>query len=367
MINIVTGMHLNKSASIVTALKQHLPVNSFDDNYRLLRFVEILFASTCLLFSAPLFLVLAIAIPLLDGGDIFFRAARMGKNRRLFYMWKFRTLKVGSDRKTAGQVLALQQQLETPIGRFLRETRLDEIPQFINVIKGEMGVFGPRPVRPEVYEAQCRMITGYDKRFMVRPGLLGYSQLFTPHNTPKRMRSLLDNRFLSRSHSFINTFSLVIISFMMLGGLALKKLVLGGRRILTQYFYCGHTHNQRVLQRIYPKGVSVSLVDSQNLSASNKDQWILEDINEDFLSLYSQIDPGEAACLFRLAITGTEGEEARRVKCKSAYLEGRVAKRRKIRSDEGLVIGYELLLNYQAVSPFNRYLIDKYYIGKSIL
>ncbi len=174
---------------------------------------EKLMALTLLLILSPLFIILPILIKLQDGGPVFFLSKRMGKDQKVFNMIKFRTLIQGAEQKTGGQVLTRHHRLELPVGKFLRDTRLDEIPQLINVLTGDMTFFGPRPERPAVYEEQCKLIPGYEKRFEVKPGLLGFSQLYTPHGTPKRLRAMVDNIYVRRSHDFL--FEIVIVFYSM--------------------------------------------------------------------------------------------------------------------------------------------------------
>ena len=104
-------------------------------------------------------------------------------------MYKFRTLPVGAQKKIGSKLLSFRHCKLPFFSKFLRDTRLDELPQLFNIMKGEMDFLGPRPLRPEIYDHMCKGITNYDLRFNVRPGLVGYSQLFTPHSSPKRIRA----------------------------------------------------------------------------------------------------------------------------------------------------------------------------------
>lgn len=154
-----------------------------------------------LVFSFPIFIFVPIIIRLQDGGPAFYAGTRLGRNKQEFTMYKFRTLAVDAEQQIGASLVSTSSlKLETPIGKFLRDTRLDELPQLFNVLKGDMDIIGPRPERRAVYEEVCKNIPWYDKRFAVKPGVIGYSQLFTPHSASKKTRALIDNFYVKRSH-----------------------------------------------------------------------------------------------------------------------------------------------------------------------
>ena len=95
--------------------------------------------------------------------------------------------------RSSGSVLPADSGIETPLGAFLRETRLDELPQLVNVVLGHMNICGPRPVRPEMAAIQRTRIAGYDLRFRVRPGLIGHTQAYMHHGTSKALRARYNN------------------------------------------------------------------------------------------------------------------------------------------------------------------------------
>lgn len=146
-------------------------------------------------------MIIPLLIKLTGPGPVFYRGVRLGLNKRPYVMYKFRTLHPDAQQIIGASLVTERHKLVTPIGDFLRETRLDELPQLINVLKGDMNLVGPRPERPEIYEYICKSIPGYDKRFEVRPGVIGYAQLFTPHNSPKRLRSMIDRNYHTRKRT----------------------------------------------------------------------------------------------------------------------------------------------------------------------
>lgn len=204
-----------------------LPARTHSIAYQLLdRALNLLIAFGLLLLTSPLFLLIPLLIKLDDpSGPILYRGERLGRHKKPFTILKFRSLKttaastLGNDLVTAGHNAA------TRIGRFLRDTRLDELPQLLNVLAGSMSLVGPRPERRAVYEALCKDIPGYDLRFQVRPGVIGYSQVFTPHGTYKRLRSMIDYQFAVKHHSIRRDLRLLLVALWMLALGVFKRLV----------------------------------------------------------------------------------------------------------------------------------------------
>lgn len=162
-------------------------------------------AVALLLLLAPMFAVICLLQLATSRGPVFYRGKRLGKNAELFDILKFRTLEDRGQTVTTGKTLPRRSMTETPIGTYLRASRLDELPQLINIARGDMVFFGPRPVRPEmeaIYRAQA---PGYEARFMVRPGLVGLAQAVMSHGTPKAVRARF-NRMVCRTP--VNYFAL---------------------------------------------------------------------------------------------------------------------------------------------------------------
>src|SRR4030042_5740158 len=143
-----------------------------------------------IIFSLPLMVIIALIVKIKDGGPVLYKGVRLGINKTPFIMYKFRTLSKDADKIIGAELLTAEiastKKLVTHFGKYLRDTRLDELPQLFNILKGDMDFVGPRPERPEIYENICSHIRNYDRRFAVKPGLIGYAQLFTPPMTPKR-------------------------------------------------------------------------------------------------------------------------------------------------------------------------------------
>ncbi len=161
------------------------------------RALDVTVAAGLLIITGPVLGASVLLVRIIDGSPVFYRGERLGLGAQPFTITKIRTLRSDAQRQVGGELLGKgHQRLKTRTGNFLRETRLDELPQLVHVIQGRMALFGPRPERPEVYAAKCQEIHGYADRFLVRPGLFGYAQILTPHGTPKRVRALIDRRFV---------------------------------------------------------------------------------------------------------------------------------------------------------------------------
>jgi Undecaprenyl-phosphate glucose phosphotransferase len=146
-------------------------------NAILKRAVDVVGAGTALVLGAPLFAALAIAVKLSSPGPVFYRQERMGLDGRLFSMVKFRTMVRDAERETGAVWAVANDARRTRLGAFLRRTNLDEIPQFWNVLVGEMSLVGPRPERPEFIRDFRAGLPGYMLRHKVKGGLTGWAQV----------------------------------------------------------------------------------------------------------------------------------------------------------------------------------------------
>jgi lipopolysaccharide/colanic/teichoic acid biosynthesis glycosyltransferase len=145
-----------------------------------LRALDVLISGFALLVLSPLLALIAVAIALSSGRPVFYHGARVGRAGRLFRMYKFRTLSPDAEERLGpylGEELSRRTEEEvTRIGRLLRATHLDEVPQLWNVLRGEMAIVGPRPIRPAFFAALCEEIPEYWQRLVVRPGVTGFAQ-----------------------------------------------------------------------------------------------------------------------------------------------------------------------------------------------
>jgi sugar transferase (PEP-CTERM system associated) len=141
------------------------------------RCLDLLFGFAGLVLSLPLMALVAIAIRLDSRGPILFRQTRVGLGGRTFWLLKFRSMRVDAEKENGVQWAEKNDPRVTRAGRFLRKFHLDELPQFINVIRGDMSFVGPRPERPEFVDKLRQEMSYYDERHTVRPGLTGWAQV----------------------------------------------------------------------------------------------------------------------------------------------------------------------------------------------
>ena len=161
-------------------------------------------SSAGLALSSPLWLVIALLIRLDDGGPIFFTQPRVGRGGVAFRAYKFRSMAAHPDARFGPRPSAEADARVTRVGRWLRATAMDELPQLWNILRGDMSFVGPRALMPEEIEigAAARValasIPGYALRHRVRPGLTGLAQVFADRNLPRRQKFRYDLLYIRR-------------------------------------------------------------------------------------------------------------------------------------------------------------------------
>lgn len=186
--------------------------------YPLKRSLDFIVASLALIISSALWLIFAVAIKIEDRGPVFYRQERWGKNKKTVKVYKFRTMVVNADEKF-GRFQALENDPRiTSVGRFLRATSLDEMPQILNIWKGEMSWVGPRAlpinevqVKEENGSLPDEKIPGFDLRCRVRPGLTGMAQVYAPRDVPRRHKFRYDLIYI-QNQSFWLDLKLIVLS-----------------------------------------------------------------------------------------------------------------------------------------------------------
>lgn len=153
---------------------------------------DVLVSSTGLLVFAPVALVIAAAIKMEDGGPVLFWQERVGRGGTVFLAYKFRSMIPDAERTTGAVQATKNDSRITRVGRLLRATAFDELPQLWNILRGDMSIVGPRPLRPGEADTTAdgtllplAAIPGYEARHRVRPGLTGLAQVHAPRDLPR--------------------------------------------------------------------------------------------------------------------------------------------------------------------------------------
>jgi lipopolysaccharide/colanic/teichoic acid biosynthesis glycosyltransferase len=198
---------LGSAADVRTVARMAPPRTWAVDEYLFKRVIDVIGAGLALMLSAPVWLAIALAIKVEDGGPVFFTQPRWGRNQRPFKVYKFRSMTVSADsRAQAGE----GDQRITRVGRLLRATSLDELPQLINIWRGDMSWVGPRalPMNErqlnESSEVPDHMVPGFALRCAVRPGLTGIAQIFAPRDVPRRRKFRYDAFYIRRQSAWLD-------------------------------------------------------------------------------------------------------------------------------------------------------------------
>lgn len=165
-------------------------------------------AALLILVLSPLLLLVAIAIKMQSSGPVLFQQARHGLNNSVFYVWKFRSMHYTG--KPDSGVLQVQKEDEraTRLGRFLRRASLDELPQLLNVLQGQMSLVGPRPHPLPLDKQYEAVIEGYSNRYRIKPGITGWAQV-NGHRGPVRDQIQMRER-VAHDEYYINQWSLLL-------------------------------------------------------------------------------------------------------------------------------------------------------------
>ena len=162
------------------------------------RFTDIVLALLAFVVLIPVSVILALSIKLCDGGPVLYRQKRLTKDGREFNMYKFRSMKLDAEKDTGAVLSAGKKDPRvTKIGRFMRKTRLDELPQLINIIKGDMSIVGPRPERPEIFEQYTKELPEFRLRLQVRAGLTGYAQVYGRYDSDPYDKLCMDLHYIA--------------------------------------------------------------------------------------------------------------------------------------------------------------------------
>ena len=160
------------------------------------RLFDLVVASILLIIASPIMLIASLAIKLDDGGPIFYRQERVGKDGQVFNVVKFRTMRLDAEKDTGPILAEDHDQRITRVGKVIRNFRIDEMPQFFNVLRGQMSLIGPRPERPYFVERFREEVKGYDERLQVLPGITGLAQINGGYATTPELKLKYDLMYI---------------------------------------------------------------------------------------------------------------------------------------------------------------------------
>ena len=162
------------------------------------RLFDILLSVLFLILFSPAFAIIALLIKLYDGGPVFYRQPRLTLNGKVFQIIKFRSMRVDAESDGVARLASDRDDRITPVGRWIRATRIDELPQFFNILRGDMSVVGPRPERPAIAEEYEKTLPAFRLRLQVKAGLTGYAQVYGKYNTDPYDKLEMDLLYINR-------------------------------------------------------------------------------------------------------------------------------------------------------------------------
>ena len=288
-----------------------------------------------------------------DGEPVFHCGMRMGRNKKPFVMYKVRTLIGRAQEELQGKLHQDDRSLEIKGGGFIRRTRLDEIPQLINVLKGDMAFVGPRAVRPEVYERECRDIRNYDVRFQVLPGLTGLSQFMTPHGTHKAIRARIDNVLIRKMKNPLWSALIVLVTIEVLARRMVKEIF---RAIRWRMRYMWNHNIRPILHR--PKHISIRESD-ESFTHPLEARFEMVGVEDKLIHVASdrRLTKGEVV---NLIIWRDRGKKGKRIKCRGTVQDTGL----QVRRDNRRVNTY--VMSCKPVSDVNAYWLERYVLNRSI-
>lgn len=160
------------------------------------RMIDIVCSLVLLVIASPFMLITAILIKCYDGGPVLYKQVRCTIGGRKFYIMKFRSMRVDAEKDGVARLAAKNDDRITPIGKFIRAVRIDELPQLFNILKGDMSFIGPRPERPEIIEQYVEDMPEFIFRMKVKAGLAGYAQVYGKYNTTPYDKLKLDLSYI---------------------------------------------------------------------------------------------------------------------------------------------------------------------------
>ena len=160
------------------------------------RLIDVVCSGVLLVIASPIMLITAIVIKLYDGGPVIYKQIRCTQDMREFGIMKFRSMRVDAEKDGVARLATKNDDRITPVGKFIRKVRIDELPQLINILKGDMSFIGPRPERPEIISQYVEIMPEFLYRTKVKAGLAGYAQVYGKYNTTPYDKLKLDLTYI---------------------------------------------------------------------------------------------------------------------------------------------------------------------------
>ncbi len=168
------------------------------------RLIDIVCSFLLIIITSPIMLLTAIIVKLYDGGPVFYKQVRLTKNNKEFKIIKFRSMRVDAEKVGGAQLARKDDKRITPIGKFIRAVRIDELPQLFNILKGDMTFIGPRPERPEIAAKYIEEMPEFAYRTKVKAGLAGYAQVYGKYNTTPYDKLKLDLTYIENYTTWLD-------------------------------------------------------------------------------------------------------------------------------------------------------------------
>lgn len=173
------------------------------------RLMDLTLSIIALLILSPVILLTGLVVKLYDRGPVFYKQQRLTMNGKIFWLYKFRSMVTNAEKDGVARLASKGDSRITPIGRFIRKTRLDELPQLFNILKGDMAIVGPRPERPEIAAQYEQDMPEFSFRLAAKAGLTGYAQVMGKYNTTPYDKLKMDLMYISQ-YSILLDIKLII-------------------------------------------------------------------------------------------------------------------------------------------------------------
>lgn len=168
------------------------------------RFLDVCVSLLGIVILSPLFLLVALSVKIYDRGPAIFSQVRLTQNGKKFKIYKFRSMRMDAEKDGVARLAEKEDSRITPVGKFIRAVRLDELPQLFNVLKGDMSLVGPRPERPEIAEVYMQEMPEFALRLQAKAGITGYAQVYGTYNTLPYDKLQMDLLYISRPSIYMD-------------------------------------------------------------------------------------------------------------------------------------------------------------------